>query len=315
MILPRTDLAATALSRYPSRMHAVHAYQILNHYTSRQDLDPGFGVLDNSSNERPDWYEYWPIRKFLQNESLDENAFYGFLSPKFKLKTNLSAADVVEFIGNSGEATDVVLFSPSIHNSAFYLNVFEHGNAEHPGLMRVAQDFFVRLNHPQPLMSLVSDSRNTVHSNYFIAKPRFWRAWLHVTEQLFAIAENPQDPLGMQLRTPTQYRGRREVQMKIFLMERIATWILVTDKSFSARARDPFVSRSRIYKLPVAIICDALKIAYTTQGRRQYLDVFLLLRRFAKFWTLQVRTSNALGVGGARPFLKTLRSYWDKKAG
>ena len=296
-------------------MPAVHTYQILNHYTSRQELDPGFDVLDNSSNERPDWYEYWPIRKFLQNEPLDENAFYGFLSPKFKLKTNLSAGDVVNFIAGSDAATDVVLFSPSIHNSAFYLNVFEHGNAEHPGLIEVAQDFFTRLNHPQPLKSLVSDSRNTVHSNYFIAKPRFWRAWLAITEQLFAIAETAQDPLGIQLRAPTQYRGRREVQMKIFLMERIATWILVTDKSFAARAHDPFVSRSRIYKLPVAIICDALKIAYTTQGRGQYLDVFLLLRRFAKFWTFQVRTSDALGVGGARPYLKTLRSYWDKKAG
>jgi hypothetical protein len=296
-------------------MHAVHTFQILNHYTSRQDLDPGFGVLDNSANERPDWYEYWPIRKFLLTEPLDEKAFYGFLSPKFKLKTNLSAADVLNFIQASAAQTDVVLFSPSIHNSAFYLNVFEHGNAEHPGLMRVAQDFFARIHYSQPLQSLISDSRNTVHSNYFIAKPRFWRAWLEITEQLFAIAETAQDPLGIQLRTATQYRGRRDVQMKIFLMERVATWILLTDPSFAARARDAFVSRSRIYKLPVAIICDALKIAYATQGRRQYLDVFLMLRRFAKFWTFQVRTGAALGIGGARPYLQTLRSYWDKKAG
>jgi hypothetical protein len=296
-------------------MHAVHIYQILTHYTSRQELDPGYEVLDNSNNERPDWYEYWPIRKFLLNASLDEEAFYGFLSPKFKLKTNLSAAEVVDVIRSSGAATDVVLFSPSIHNSAFYLNVFEHGDAEHPGLMRVAQDFFARINHPQPLASLVSDSRNTVHSNYFIAKPRFWRAWLKITEQLFAIAETAGDPLGIQLCTATTYRGRREVQLKIFVMERVATWILATDKSFTVHARDPFVARSRIYKLPVAIICDALKIAYATQGRRQYLDVFLMLRRFAKFWTFQVRTSDALGVGGARPYLQILRSYWDKKAG
>jgi hypothetical protein len=312
---PQPDLAAIELSRYASGMHAVHTYQILNYYTSRQDLDPGFDVLDNSTNERPDWYEYWPIRKFLLSQPLDENAFYGFLSPKFKLKTNLSAVDVVDFIRSSDAATDVVLFSPSIHNSAFYLNVFEHGNAEHPGLMQVGQDFFARLQSAQPLASLVSDSRNTVHSNYFIAKPRFWRAWLKITEQLFAIAETAQDPLGIQLRTATQYRGRRDVQMKIFLMERVATWILVTDPSFVARARDPFVSRSRIYKLPLAIICDALKIAYSTQGRRQYLDVFLMLRRFAKFWTFQIRSSNALGIGGARPYLQTLRSYWDKRAG
>src|SRR5271170_4576206 len=137
-------------------MHAVHSYQILNHYTSRQDLDPGFDVLDNSTNEHPDWYEYWPIRKFLLNEPLDENAFYGFLSPKFKLKTNLSAAEVVDFIRASDAATDVVLFSPSIHNSAFYLNVFEHGNAEHPGLMDAARTLFARLGLPGDLDSLVS---------------------------------------------------------------------------------------------------------------------------------------------------------------
>jgi hypothetical protein len=49
-------------------MHPVHILQILNHYTSRQELDPGFDVLDNSANERPDWYEYFPIRKFLLSE-------------------------------------------------------------------------------------------------------------------------------------------------------------------------------------------------------------------------------------------------------
>src|SRR6202035_2196504 len=93
-------------------MQAMHIYQILNHYTSREELDPGFKVLDNSANERPDWFEYWPIRKFLLDEALDENAFYGFLSPKFKLKSSLSADVVREFIAADDEAADVVLLSP-----------------------------------------------------------------------------------------------------------------------------------------------------------------------------------------------------------
>ena len=38
--------------------------------------------------------------------------------------------------------------------------------------------------------------------------------------------------------------------MKIFVMERMATWLLTRDRSFAARVRDPFVARSRIYKLP-----------------------------------------------------------------
>ena len=291
-------------------MHAVQIYQILNHYTPREELDPGFEVLDNSGNEKPDWFEYWPIRKFLLNQALDENTFYGFLSPKFKLKTSLSSADVREFILAAGSAVDVVLLSPSIHNSAYYLNVFEHGDAEHPGLKSVAKALFDRLELFSDLDSLVSDSRNTVHSNYFIAKPRFWRAWLAINEKMYAIAETPGDALGEALCAPTTYRGATHVQMKIFVMERVATWLLTSGSEFTATVRDPFVARSRIYKLPVAVMCDALKIAYATQGRSQYKDVFLLLRGLRKFLNFQIRLGGALGFRRVSPTLRVLRSYW-----
>jgi hypothetical protein len=295
-------------------MPALHIYQILNYYTSRQELDPGFEVLDNSANERPDWYEYWPIRKFLLNEALDEDAFYGFLSPKFRHKTNLTAASVREFIARADPATDVFLFSPSIHNSAYFLNVFEHGESEHPGLSGVAARFFARIDPAVRIDQLVSDSRNTVHSNYFVAKPRFWRAWLEITEQLYAAAETANDAVGAELRTPTAYRGRADVQMKIFIMERVATWILSRDRRFVAQARDPFAASKRIYKLPVAVVCDALKIAYTTQGRGQYKDVFLMVRSLRGWLNLQVRLGERLGFARVKPSLRTLKSYWQSGA-
>jgi hypothetical protein len=149
-----------------------------------------------------------------------------------------------------------------------------------------------------------------VHSNYFIAKPRFWRAWLAINEKMFAIAETPGDSLGEALRAPAPYRGSRNVQMKIFVMERLATWLLTRDRSFAARVRDPFVARSRIYKLPVAIVCDALKIAYATEGRTQYKDVFLLVSGLHKFLNYEIRLSGALGLGRVGPTLNVLKSYW-----
>src|ERR1022692_955759 len=163
------------------RMPQAIVYQILNHYTPRQALDPGFRVLDNSANERSDWYEYWPIRNFLLSESLDESAFYGFLSPKFKLKTNLNAAHVDALVRNADPSTDIILLTPSIHNSAYFLNVFAHGDAKHPGLLNVAQQLFRRLGKDADLTHLVTDSRTEVFSNYFVARPRFWREWLNVT--------------------------------------------------------------------------------------------------------------------------------------
>jgi hypothetical protein len=291
-------------------MRSLHIFQILTHYISPRDLDPGFAVLDNSANERPDWFEYWPIRKYLLSEALDENGFYGFMSPKFKLKTNLSATQVRAFIDASVPSTDVVLFSPSIHNSAYFLSVFDHGEAEHPGLAGVAMRLFERIDRPLDLQTFISDSRNTVHSNYVVAKPRFWRAWLAVTERLFSIAETLDDPLGRELRAPTAYRGRSDVQMKIFLMERVATWILVSDPSFVIRVRNPFAARSRFYKLPLAIVCDALKIAYVTQGRGQYKDVFLLVRNLRKLLNMQIRIGGLFGWRHVRPCLEALKSYW-----
>jgi len=84
-------------------------------------------------------------------------------------------------------------------------------------------------------------------------------------------------------------------------------------KEFQRReqdVRDPFVARSRIYKLPVAIVCDALKIAYATQGRAQYRDVFLLVRGLRKFLNFQIRLGGALGLRRVGPSLRVLKSYW-----
>jgi hypothetical protein len=291
-------------------MPQAYVHQILNYYTSPQALDPGFLVLDNRSNERPDWYEYWPIRRFLLQERLEETAFYGFLSPKFELKTNLDSSAVRRLVADAGADVDVILLSPSIHNTAHHWNVFDHGEAEHPGLKAVANELFERIGRPTDLDALVTDSRNTVNSNFFLAKPRFWRAWLEVNERLYAIAEDPGDPLGEKLRAPVPYRGRRDVQMKIFVMERIATWLLARG-GYVARAHDPFAASARFYKLPVAVICDALKIAYAHERRDQYRTVFAMVRGLRRLANLQIRVGDALGSARVRPFLRTLAAYWS----
>jgi hypothetical protein len=295
-------------------MSEVIIYQILSYYTKKEDLDSSCLVLDNSSNERPDWYEYWPIRKFLLNEPLDEETFYGFLSPSFKHKTNLTAAAVRDFVNRENCATaDIVLFSPSLHLTAYYWNVFLYGEFCHPGLVNVATQFFRRIGQPTNLMDLVSYSRNEVYSNYFVAKPRFWRAWLNITEQLIAIAESPTDPLGAELRKQTSYRGHRDAQIKIFIMERVPTWLLARNADFAARVRDPFVVRSRVYKLPGAIVCDALKIAYVTNRRQeQYRDLFRLVSKMGKLFSLQIRFGNFFGFKAIRSCVTTLSSYWTK---
>jgi len=290
-------------------MASAFVYQI--RYDAFQEVDPDFLSLDNTANERPDWFEYWSIRTFLRTQPLDETALYGFLSPRFKGKTNLSGREVQEFIRRHGNTADVLLFTPSLHLTAYYLNVFKYGDSCHPGLLSVATRLFRRIGLPTNLETMVTHSGNEVYSNYIVARPSFWRAWLEIAERLFEIAESKDDPVGIELRQSTTYRGVEGVEIKVFVMERIATWLLARQPQFVVKARDPFVARSRFYKLPGAIICDAVKLAYQQNGRsREFADLFHIVSKFARILSILIRIGSFLRIEPARRCIAALATYW-----
>ena len=74
-----------------SQADCIHIHQIYYNEKTAAQLDPGFIALDNTSNERPDWFELWPILNFLRNTPLQDGHWYGFLSPGFFSKTALRA--------------------------------------------------------------------------------------------------------------------------------------------------------------------------------------------------------------------------------
>ena len=81
----------------------VHLFHIGYSDETVQLKEPGYALLDNRRNQRPDWYESWPIREFLLQNKLDEDAYYGFFSPKFHMKTGLDANEVKQFISTRND--------------------------------------------------------------------------------------------------------------------------------------------------------------------------------------------------------------------
>lgn len=259
---------------------AVHLYQIAYSPTTRDAIEPGYLLLDNLANERPDWFEYWPIRNFLRAGALDEDGFYGFFSPKFGSKTLRSHDDVVRFVRQNAARADVVLFSPQPDMAAFFLNVFEQAETFDPGLIPAFERFLERVGRPVRLGTLVMDSRQIVFSNYFVARPAFWRAWSQLADAFFDVCEGPASELQRELTVPTTYPGA--AQRKVFLSERIAPLLLALEPRWRSVAADPFNmawSMSRLRDYPQeAVISDALKIAYREQGYPEYLTAFAKLR-------------------------------------
>jgi len=109
----------------------VHLHQIAYSAKTLADIEPGYAVIDNVANPRPDWFEVWPIRQFLMETPLDDSAFYGFFSTKFGKKTQLLHTDVTHFVQQHAGQAEVMLFSPQPDMGAFYLNVFEQGDLRH----------------------------------------------------------------------------------------------------------------------------------------------------------------------------------------
>jgi len=199
-------------------------YQIFYDLATKQMLDTGFIPLDNSKNERPDWFEFWVIRNFLRNNALEEHAWYGFLSPNFQDKTGFDSDYVISFLRHYDSVGDVALFSSAWDQLAYFKNPWEQGEAWHPNIRELTQKFLDSTNRRIDLSALVTDSTSSVFSNYVIAKKKFWIEWKKIADDFFEFVESA----GEYARDTTYGFSKTEYPMKTFIQERFATLILAT---------------------------------------------------------------------------------------
>ena len=271
----------------------VHLFQIVDSTEALNLVEAGFLVLDNMHNERPDWSQFWPIRNFLAGKQLDDSSFYGFFNHLFMSKVGLSATQVADFVRVHANNADVIIFSPEPAMGAFFSNVFEQIEVFSSGMISSFEGVLRAAGGSVPIKDLVMDSRHVVFSNYFVARPVFWREWLAFNEILFKVAEDSDNPVGAQLCAPTQFDGG--VQRKVFLQERTASFILSTQKRFRSVRYDavkPSWSTSGLNAFPTeAVVSDALKIAFRETGDPEYIAAFGSLRQ--KVFQVQSAPSTA----------------------
>ena len=261
----------------------IEAFQICYTAESAQSVPAGFKALNNLDNARADWREYWPIREYLLNNTLEDGVLYGFVSPKFSYKTGLDYQAVQSFVEKQYQGEDMVFFSPFWDLGSFFTNVFEQGDFFHDGIQAACKEFVTHLGWNPALIDTVMHSRNTVFCNYFFGTKSFWMRWLHLGEQLFHAAEHgdPNSTLYQLLNDNCRY-GEERIPRKIFVMERLASLILLADPSVRSCAYDPFrlpPSATPLHQhFYEAVSCDALKQAWMQSASPAYIATFLQIR-------------------------------------
>lgn len=267
----------------------IHIHQIYYNEETRQQLDPGFIPLDNSENLRPDWYEFWPMRNWLKSHPLNDNDWYGFLSPKFFRKTGFTSANVINFIDAFREKANVITFSASWDQASYFKNVFEQGEMWHPGITDLTQQFLNASCKSIKLKDMVNDTNTAVFSNFIIAKPVFWRGWMELADAFFEYVEKNQ-----QIKNQTTSYGSvlNQASMKTFVQERFAS-IILSHGSFTTIPVD--MSKhipifERIFENTPAvrnslIVCNLLKENYLNTGNSEFLKSYMQVKTQIKLKT------------------------------
>lgn len=259
----------------------IEIYQICYSQELLRNIPEGFLPLDNSENLRPDWREYWPIRNFLLSNELSSDKLYGFMSPKFSMKTGLNYGDICNFIHNNFNNQDIFSFSPFGDLSAFFINSFEQGDFFQPGLLDATQRFINDINYKSDLSRLVSDFNTTIFCNYFLANRKFWLQWLEIGEKLFNYCESDHSSNQLLLNQLTNYGGQ-QLPMKIFLQERLADYVLLTTTDYKNLPYDPMLmpfSSTPIGNYQTELfIMNSLKRLFIDSGDKRYLEFFIKIR-------------------------------------
>jgi hypothetical protein len=179
-----------------------------------------------------------------------------------------------------GGTPDLLLFSPFYDQIAFFLNQWEQGAMTH----RSADVFERSLELVAPEFGIyrtVSSSNDSVFCNYFLAKAEFWHEWFARCERIFECAERGDSELAQAL-AKSVYYGPQAAPSKVFVIERIASALIATQPHWKVKAYNsmllPF-SGSTISAMGLELCAlDALKIAYQSDRREQYLQAFFELR-------------------------------------
>jgi hypothetical protein len=257
-----------------------HIYQIYYSDATRARIDPGFLPLDNTG-QRPDWFEYWPMRRFLRENTLDPASRYGFLSPKFYEKTSLTAEKLHAFLDTVPDDVDVVTFSPFFDQSAFFLNVFEHAAGCHPGIAPAIHGVLQLVAPGVNIAETIMSSAQSVFCNYLVAKPAFWQQWLETCERIFEVAEAGDTVLGQQLNADVRYENQ-SAPTKTFIIERMASLLLSTQPAWKVRTFNTMtlpIGSSALGRFAEDLMAlDALKYMARETGFSQYFLAYLSKR-------------------------------------
>ena len=256
-------------------------FQIYYKPEQKAELDPDFIPYDNTENPKPELREWYVWDKEYEKLSKENIEYWGFLSAKFKHKTNLTGQQVHEFI-NANPNYDVYLFNPCLVNEAVFINGWEQGDIHHPIISPIADNFLKKIGYQNPnVRGQLADRTNTLYCNYIIGSKYFWDKFMTFGRRIFTEAildkEFNHMVFGEGL---SNYSLDRSLPNFIFLIERLLPTFLQLERIKSLpyiHTENTMHSKYKPYFNDIAALSE-LKALTNKYGSHELSNVWLFYR-------------------------------------
>lgn len=147
-------------------------------YREGQQLtEPAFHAL-RVENSHPAWREFRILVDFYRQGKHKRNGLTGIFSPKFGLKTQVTAGQFIAF-ANDNSTTDVCLINPFPQIRYYSHNVWMQGEINHPGLTERAGDLLHAAGIDWNLHDVPRHDENVLcYSNFWVGSESFWNEYV-----------------------------------------------------------------------------------------------------------------------------------------
>ena len=236
--------------------------------------------LDNTTGPR-DWFEFWPILKFLYNHELKSSYHYGFFSPKFQQKTGYTINEVMDIVKKNNEY-DLIIFSHSWELLSYYKNPWEYGETVHPGIIDETQKFLNHAGISINLNSFTTCCKNSFYSNYVVANKKYWDNWFKLCLSFYNYTELSSSKINS---LNTIHNRKKNYPLKVFIQERLPAILLAIEtykttnfvKNYNDVKWDFKKTPQNIEKLK---LCDFYKEQFIEKGKKvEYLGKYEKIKK------------------------------------
>jgi len=176
--------------------------------------------------------EYNPIIDIIDNKINDFNGYVGVFSWKFSQKTGVSKRILEKVLKSVENDVDVIGLSPQYFNNN-YLKISEE---KHPGFIEILNLICNDLNLK------VSEPKNIVYSNFFIAKKQFYKDFINnIIKPAIELMETKYKDIvwkdanyqwGLNKEELKKYTGLDYYPFHVFILERLLSIYLENNKQF-----------------------------------------------------------------------------------